>query len=203
MLLGKSTLYHVEGKNRKQLNFAREETFSRDNFTCKFCGLYSKKKLEVYEDENNPNNLITACPFCFAALCGGLREDEDVGTIIYAPEFTQSEINWTTHVIIAAMGIGGGLSVLASELMGQLEDRKDATNEIWGDGLSSPRVMVSVFSKLPQKHYEAREQLFPGLRFLPDPAKFEAEIAYWKENLYSEMGKDMFNNVFDKWSNQV
>ena len=197
-MLGVYTGFHLANKTRKQMNFSCEEIFHKDKHTCQFCGVYTLCFLEVYQTEAKNPIFQSACPYCFQALSGNIG-DKEFGRIIYAPELSQTELNWTVHTITASLSVGGGLAIQAQNLLNELDDRHELVNEIWGDGMALPSVITSVFSKLPRKTYDERNRIFYGLRFLPDLKKFDKEISYWKGTLYEKMNKKYFDKMLERW----
>lgn len=99
----------VHGSTRDKAGYAKyksvwKKVWSRDDYTCQYCGFKSKKYLEIHHingnhKDNSPDNLLTICPFCHQSFhldtvsSTGFSEDEFSACIIYLPELSQIQLN--------------------------------------------------------------------------------------------------------------
>lgn len=88
----------------KAFQRVRKGILEAHDYKCLFCGHRSEKHQEVHHlddnhSNNDPVNLATSCPLCHQVFHIGLAGMQDGADIIYAPEFTQAEINQFALVI--------------------------------------------------------------------------------------------------------
>lgn len=76
----------------------RTTVLQRDDYTCQFCEFRARQWQEVHhldDDHNNDNldNLVTACAFCHQVHHIGLAGLTDSAKLAWLPEMTQQEIH--------------------------------------------------------------------------------------------------------------
>lgn len=193
-----------EALNHKQIAHFRQSILVRDNHTCKFCGFHSQKFMDSAPKDGNPyhlsnENMVTACTFCNLSLNTGAIGGNEKGLIIFLPQLSQAELNWLVHACALSQKNGGRLSTVSTALYGELESLALKADSIWGEGISSPTSLTGVFYSLSTQHYKVRNQLFYGLRFLPNIDLFENEIDYWFETSYEKMNRHQIAKIYQKW----
>lgn len=179
---------------------------------CEFCGLISAKYQEVHHGDddhrnNKPENLFGSCPLCHQVFHVGLAGIRDGATVIYAPEFTQAEINqislliWTIESTKDAAVIEESqfkrIHASATKLRGDLENRRGTVllrmhkyftdNNLLPKDMKpalshfGPSLFASILMSLDDETYEKRADLLGGLRLLPRSARFESRVEHWRD----------------------
>jgi len=179
---------------------------------CEFCTLTSGKYQEVHHgDDNHRNNkaenLFGSCPLCHQVFHLGLAGMRDGGTVIYAPEFTQAEINqialliWTIDATKDAvsneMPLFKRIHAAASKLSGELENRRGTVllrlnkylkeNKLIPEGMKpalshfSPSLFANILMSLDDETYDKRADLLGGLRLLPRKTRFANRVVHWRD----------------------
>jgi intracellular multiplication protein IcmJ len=179
---------------------------------CEFCGLISAKYQEVHHADDNhrnnkPENLFGSCPLCHQVFHIGLAGMKDGAWVIYAPEFTQAEINqislliWTVEATKDSGVISDPLFLRirdkAVKLRGDLENRRGTVllrmeaylkqNNLLPEGMKvklshySPSLFANVLMSLDDETFAKRKDLLGGLRLLPRAARFEDRIEHWRD----------------------
>jgi intracellular multiplication protein IcmJ len=165
----------------------RKAVLMRDNHVCRYCHFRSLKYQHLHhvdDDHNNnvPDNLVTACPFCHQCFHLGLAGVHHSGMIIYAPEIEQAELNNIARAIFVAVHNGGANEPAARTLYSALESRRAVIEEQFGRGTSMPSTFGQAFVDMGAKQYRSRRARMPGLRLLPKMQAFGQEIAYWRSD---------------------
>lgn len=188
----------------KQISHLRQSVLVRDEHTCRFCGFHSSKFMDMVARDSNPyhlnqENMVTACPFCRATLNAGTSGNEEMGQIIYLPQMTQAQLNWLVHAIALGHQIKGRTTSTSTVLLEELQQLSKVSESIWGEGISSPTALTGIFHSLSSQHFRHRNQLFYGLRFLPDLDQYKREIDYWYQTSYQKMTRDQFAKIYKQW----
>lgn len=159
------------------------------DFTCAFCQQRAEKWQEVHhanEDhsDNQPRNLICACPLCHQVFHVGLAGMRDGGDLIYAPELTQAEINQLMLVIWLvtevdtsfirdhdqeASSVLGKLQGRAASLRGVFENRRGTVYLRLKAGLKDAGMPAELLDKMKMAHISL-SLLATALMALPDAA---------------------------------
>lgn len=175
---------------------ARRETLALADRRCHFCGLRAEKWQEVHHlDDDHTNqsqsNLVCACPLCHQVFHLGLAGMHDGGMLIYAPEFSQVDLNALTVAIWLAVASGSEYAAEAQRVYEDLRNRNfyvtsifrewayDAKIEIHEPFSFTPDLLANALIELPEDVYQQRAELLAGLRLLPKDERYKDRIEYW------------------------
>jgi intracellular multiplication protein IcmJ len=182
-------------KTDPAFNEFKNRVFTRDNYTCQYCGFQAKTHQEVVNldlnyHNNKLNNLATAC--CFCAQCFFLEtvgnDDYGGGILIYMPELTQGDLNGICHVLFCAMNSTSAYSADAQAIYRNLKLRAQIVEKQLGEGMSDPLLLSRVIVDLPhEKKASIADQVLNSLRLLPSYTKFTAQIDDWTKTAFDEM----------------
>ena len=86
----------------------QKKILSRDNYTCLYCGFRAEEFQEVVNidgdyQNNQPDNLATACVFCAHTQLLGLKNNSK---IIYLPDISQVDLNNFIRVLFCSTYFG-------------------------------------------------------------------------------------------------
>lgn len=173
----------------------REKIFERDDYTCQFCGLKSKKYQEIYhvngfEGDYREKNCLTACPFCHQ--CFDLQKVVDMksGVLIWLPEMSQVELNIVMRGLYAGRLTKGPIAEASNRAIDSLMHRReDARKRLGSDDPGTLAIIMRDF--LTEKHYQATPKLLDGIRLMPldkrmvteddlEFNKFPQILTYWR-----------------------
>ena len=174
----------------------RKTVLEQADYRCSYCELRSDKWQEVHHEDddhhnNDMRNLRCACPLCHQVFHVGLAGLHDGGIIIYAPEFTQVQLNMLTLAIWLAVSGRAVYAAKAREVYQDLENRRYMVTSIFRDWARHADVKLQEpfqFSAdmlgnglimLDDKDYEDRQNLLGGLRLLPTDMRFKSQIEHW------------------------
>jgi len=150
---------------------ARQRTFDRDHYSCRYCGFTAKKYQEIhflsgnYKDLSD-QNLVTACAFCHQCLNLDRAGAMNSGTLIFAPEIDQVALNHLAQAIYVARRTQGPMADAARMAMNALLSRKDETTR--RIGTDSPRLLAAVMRELLEPGaYKRRTVVLDGIRLMP------------------------------------
>ncbi len=172
-----------------------ERVFSRDQYTCQYCGFKSKQYMDVINADGNyrhnqVDNLVTACHFCSQCffLDGIGKSDFGGGMLIYLPEMTQGELNAMCHVLFSMMVSGGRSSADAKTVYRNLRLRSQYVEKELGPGLSNPSTygQLLIDSTINNKA-ETHQLLMNNLRVLPTMTQYTNQIEAWTLEALKEM----------------
>lgn len=220
-------LHDTEEKNAENTDFyqqIRPNILRRDNWTCQFCGFKTnpnkkadKKSLkysgflEVHHldddhSNNNPDNLITACPFCHSVFHCGFAGHSNQGSIVLMPYIKQKDISILFNL----------LSVINVKEESQFQEIYDEIKDffLYCEGLaeniledlSDPSKLASVLVNIeindPKAYKQLNKVLWP-LRLIPkvETKKFKDAAQYWNQQeiwLPEKQWKPIFYNFIKK-----
>ena len=163
--------------------------FERDLYTCQYCGFQAFDHMcVVNKDQNYKNNqgsnLITACPFCaqchFVCMVG--ESEFGGGTMIYAPEMSQEDINGLCHVIFCAVANGSEQANLAQSIYNNLRLRSNVLEKQLGKGMSDPNFFSQMLIETPlENKVSITSNILQSTRLLPSRNGFSSQIMNWSK----------------------
>ena len=166
----------------------------RDKYTCRFCGFHSKEHQEIVNidsdyDNNKLNNLATACSFCaqcFFLDSLGLDENSG-GSIVYAPEVSQADLNNFCRVLFCSMEKNSPYKGKLQSIYVTLKNRIGPIENCFGPNSSNPNNFGRglIDSYLNEK--QLNHKLLDSLRLLPAKSSFQPQINYWKDTIFSNI----------------
>lgn len=177
-----------------------EKVFTRDNYTCQFCGFQAKDFQEVVNlDQNYRNNkldnLVTAC--CFCAQCNFIESvgvgDYGGGVLIYLPEIDQGKLNSLCHVLFCTIANDTPYSDTAEKMFRSLHFRNQIVEQRLGDGLSEPAMLGQLLLEADYLAADKITDTLQDLRLLPSRNRFRQQIEHWALTALAEL--EAANNV--------
>lgn len=181
-------------KNNSNFRKLAAKIYSRDNYTCQFCGFQAKEFQEVVNfnqdyRKNAPDNLKTAC--CFCAQCFFLESLGEGGygggTLIYLPEFSQNELNSLCHVLFCAMVNTTPYKDSAQSIYRTLRMRSRLVDEEFGEGVSEANVFGQLLIEYEVTHGKKPTELVKNLRLLPNRSRFKRQVEVWAKSAVATM----------------
>jgi len=174
----------AKGKTQKQLSGIKDAVFARDKKTCQYCGFSSNKFMRWVAKDGNPHNMqeanmMTVCLLCHDALNCGVRDGKAKGSFIYLPQLTQAELNWIIHTCFIMQSLEGQKNLQHKIMIffNGLKGNEAVAEKFFGKGSSNPLSLKNVMVMLSKTHYEARNQIFFGLRYLGSIKAYQAEYS--------------------------
>ena len=178
----------------KNFKSYEQKVLHRDKYTCQFCGFKARLFQEVINLDNNYNNnkitnMVTAC--CFCAQCYFIESvgvgGYGGGTLIYLPEFTQTELNSLCHVLFCAITNDTGYKSSAQNIYRAFKARSAPIEEKFGEGTSDPAIFGQLMIDSGVTDEERRAELFKHVVLLPSRAKFRKQIEKWASSALEEI----------------
>lgn len=178
----------------------RKLVLERDNHACGYCGFRSAKFQEVHHLDDNHNNndldnLITACPLCH--MChhigfAGFRELGDLIRIDPKENLTQASLNSLVRSLwIAECSSNKELAQGATSLYNRLHLLSvNAKRQL---GTNKPDVLARFMINLDDRDYSKRKERLEGIYFLPSKEGFAQQLDYWKK-------AGLKSNPTEKWT---
>jgi intracellular multiplication protein IcmJ len=173
----------------------RVKILERDGYTCRCCGLKSKKYQEILyknmrTDDISPENLLTVCIFCHQCFHLDQVSKMRSGILIWLPEIDQATLHHIARAIYVARISQGPIAEAARKSLDILMSlREEAKRRIQTD---EPYILATVLRDyLGEKHYGARDKKLEGLRLFPldrriikeadlEFNQFPQILAYWR-----------------------
>lgn len=174
-----------------------KKIFTRDNYSCQFCGFQAREYQDVvnldHDYRNNKmSNLATAC--CFCSQCFFLESvgvgDYGGGTLIYLPEITQGELNSFCHVLFCAITNDTGYKTTAQSIYRSFKFRSQVIEEKFGEGSSAPSAFGQLLIECGVDSSDTSDALLADVRLLPSRAKFRKQIEHWAANALDELATE-------------
>jgi len=175
----------------------RDKIFTRDHYSCQFCGFQARDYQEVVNidrdySNNKMSNLATAC--CFCAQCFFLESvgmgEYGGGTLIYLPEISQSDLNSFCHVLFCAISNNTNYKDTAQSVYRTLRFRSQMVDDKYGDGSSDPASFGQALIDLQLPDKSAHARALNDLRLLPSLTKFKTQIERWAATALEELSED-------------
>ena len=204
----------------------KKKVLTRDKSTCRYCemrtlpeadenlkgtiikgryaGFFEVHHMDDDHHHNQPENLLTVCPFCHSVFHCGNAGHRESGSIIWAPWITQEDLNATVHGLFILMTfehpgeaevkkaeesrtqdqlkIYAETGRLARERYEALQSFSDFAEKNIGQGMSNAAVLgeaLMVLAKSNEKAYDRRAVFLSGARFLPDYGYYATAARYW------------------------
>jgi len=171
-----------------------QKILHRDRYTCQFCGFQAKQFQDIVNIDGNfthnkMTNLITSC--CFCAQCFFIESvgvgGYGGGTLIYLPEFTQSELNSLCHVLFCAITNDTGYKNSAQSIYRSFKFRSQAVEDKFGEGTSDPAIFGHLLIDSGVTAENGSDKLLNNIRLLPSRAKFRKQIECWAATALEEI----------------
>jgi intracellular multiplication protein IcmJ len=166
----------------------------RDRYTCQYCGFQAKQFQDIVNIDGNFHNnkltnLATAC--CFCSQCF-FMESVGVGgygggTLVYLPEFTQSELNSLCHVLFCAITNDTGYKNAAQGIYRSFKFRSQAVEDKFGEGTSDPAIFGHLLIDSAITDGKEMSKILNNIRLLPSRAKFRKQIEHWAASALQEV----------------
>lgn len=174
-----------------------KKVWSRDSYTCQFCGFQADQYQEIINLDqdylnNRLSNLVTAC--CFCAQCFFLeaigRGDYGGGLLIYAPELDQASLNSFCHVLFCAIANNTGYKSSAQAIYRNFKFRNQPIEEQFGEGTSNPSVFGQLLLETRTDNPALKDAMRRSVRLLPSLGRFKVQVEYWAANALKELSGD-------------
>lgn len=174
-----------------------EQVYTRDNYTCQYCGFQAREYQEIVNlDGNYANNklsnLITVCCFCSQCLfIQSVGVDEmGGGQLIYLSEMSQADLNSFCHVLFCAMGNGTGYQDSAQAIYRSFKFRSQQIESRFGSGTSNPSVFGQLVLEHQASHPGAKTNILDNVRLLPSYTKFKVQLDAWAAAALEELAEE-------------
>lgn len=171
-----------------------QKILQRDRFTCQFCGFQAKQFQDIVNLDGNfmnnkQENLVTSC--CFCAQCFFIESvgvgGYGGGTLIFLPEFTQSELNSLCHVLFCAITNDTGYKNSAQSIYRGFKFRSQAVEDKFGEGTSDPAIFGQLLIDSGVSAEHGTDKILNNIRLLPSRAKFRKQIERWAASALEEI----------------
>lgn len=178
--------------------------------TCDVCG--------------TPNHGLEYFPLCddgawfnVCSICHYTRNLDRVpslrkGTMAFLPSMTQQELSvflriyWSVEFIVTRTKVSiedkqlkNSLSVIEK----LIEQREGKAKVYFGLGIDRVDSTIAFLNLLPPEKYKLRDRLYKDLRWVPDKAAFESEIAWWSSEVFNIMETDALRNNIASFINKI
>jgi len=186
----------------EDFEFIKKEKKHLDKNKCLFCGFVSEKYQESHHVDNNhanndPSNLVTACPFCHGCYHIGFMGTAGKGKIIYLPEVSQSELNRIIRVLLVCMhNEAFSMYKLSSERIHEMMlMRASIVDKEYEEGWSNPSDFANQLMRLNPVQYAFRSVVSRHLRFLPNYEGFRDQVDYWGKTMSESRPASSWINI--------
>jgi len=184
----------VSRKANKNFLEVRDKAFSRDDYTCRYCGFQSKQYQEVVNIDQNYqqnvlDNLATACQFC--TLCffvDSIGLDGKSGaTIIYLPEISQPDLNHFCRTLFCSMLREAPYKGKLQSAYLSLMDRAKPVEDIFGPNSQDPVVFGQAIVDGNLTPEQQNGPIFQELKVLPIRKFYKTQAEYWKSTVFANI----------------
>lgn len=171
-----------------------KKILQRDRYICQFCGFQAKQYQDIVNadgnyQQNKSNNLVTAC--CFCGQCFFIESvgvgGYGGGTLIYLPEFSQSELNSLCHVLFCAITNDTGYKSASQSIYRSFKFRSQVVEDKFGEGTSDPAIFGHLLIDSGITVENGRDKILNNIRLLPSRAKFRKQIECWAASALEEI----------------
>ena len=173
-----------------------KRVFQRDQYRCQFCGFQARLYQDIVNldgnfNNNQLNNLVTAC--CFCSQCFFIESvgvgGYGGGTLIYLPELKQTELNSLCHVLFCAITNDTGYKATAQTIYLGFKIRSQQIEDKFGEGTSDPAIFGHLLIDSAPIAEEKMAQVCHGIRLLPSRARFRKQIEGWAASALEEIAE--------------
>jgi intracellular multiplication protein IcmJ len=209
-----------QNEDRDAYEMVRAQVLRRDNMTCQFCGFKSQgvkeeKKnsllysgyLEVHHldddhSNNDPENLVTACPFCHSVFHSGFAGHHSGAKIAFMPYMKQEDISLLFNLmsVIHHSESSEHIEIKKEivELFNYFTGISDSILEGLSDAATLGSVLVGIQIKSPEVAKKMNNVLW-GLRLIPniESETYKKAADYWRTNTIW-LPEDQWMNVLTK-----
>lgn len=179
----------------------------KNKYACQLCGFKAKKHQRIidlngrYLEGDKKSNFVTACPICEVSNRLSKYGNREIGSLVYIPELTQSEINHIYHIYWGTLSFPviakkhqkgfdddeGTFADLLDSFITMIEKRNSTATQMYGDGINDFVTVADIMFHLPEKNYKNRERIFRHLRFVPNKDFFIKEREYYDAAIYPNL----------------
>lgn len=166
----------------KNYNKIKEVICDRDKSACAFCGYPSHKNELVNKDHdynnNRQDNIVLACSLCKQVVLfdgHGLAEDFG-GKMVYLPEINQLDINHFLRTLYATMEKQPSFKSRLSDLLINLDERKDEVEAIFGKTSSIAKNFSQGLLDTFIDEKKIQHELMKNIKFIADKSIVESEV---------------------------
>ena len=213
-------VYEELGAQEALTTELRQKVFTKDDYTCRYCGFKSKKYQDiVFADGNKTNihidNLLTACIYC--QQCFDLEKVAQMrsGVLVWLPEIEQAELHHIARAIyVSRISQGSMADTAKSALEKIMHRREEAKMRLQTDDPYLLSVVMKDF--LGPKQYAQRENKLKGVRLFPldrriikegelEFNQFPQILAYWrsKDGPFGGKAPTQWKNFYAKLSQEA
>jgi intracellular multiplication protein IcmJ len=181
----------MQRKLDRRFDDLSQKIFSRDAYTCQFCGLQSQKHQEVINldqdyHNNKLSNLVTACGFCTQCFFLESVDSYGGGLLIYLPEITQNHLNALCHVLFSAMNQQTEYKETAQNAYRHLKLRAQVIEDEWGEEMQQAATFGQLLIESEHKAL-LKQKIFSAVRLLPSRAGFSVQNADWSHAITTQL----------------
>lgn len=175
-----------EHERDEEFRLIRPKILERDNFSCRFCGFYSRSYQEVHHldddhQNNRQENLVTACPFCHSCFHIGYAGLMREGFLIWVSpteNISQAAVNNLARAVYVVSRVPGhDWTDPVKRLMDAVSFRKDSAERYFGT--SNPLVLGDALLSLTAREYANRNETLMHIRYFPEPRRYNLSADIW------------------------
>lgn len=166
------------------------DVLERDLHQCQFCDFDAPKYQEVHHvddnhENNNPDNLVTACVLCHMCFHIGFAGVKNRGVLIYLhegksiPNF-QARLNNLVRIMwMCTFDEDKKLAMQATDFLKRLESLRIPASDCLGT--SDPVFLANYLRDLEDANYNKRKEKLDGIFLLPLREGYPTHIQYWRK----------------------
>lgn len=185
--------FKARQRNQRFLALVKK-IYTRDKYTCRFCGFQTKKYLSVVNKDHNysnnkSSNLVTACSLCTQCFfLDSLGQDGKTGGyVIYLPEISQADLNHFCRVLFSSMLKDAPYKGKLQTSFLSLKDRSQIVEQLFGPGSSNPNTFGQALIDSNLEHKQLKHPALVNLRLLPERKFFAEQVKYWKKTVFDQI----------------
>lgn len=159
-------------------------TKKQQNHTCSRCGWVCETTNQTHhlDDDHSNNaleNLSVHCLLCHMCCHVGYAAVRRLGTLIWLPEIEQSQLNALCRELWI-LNSAGTYQADISRLMNELASKSAVCRS--KIGTNDPAAFANKLLRADDYEYSRREEYYPGVRLLFNPAAFHRAMPIWSQN---------------------